>query len=242
MLFIRPDSLLITPIFILSMFVIRKVSIKDLILYFIVITFGIILYALMFYKMTGHPIPNTASAKYNYFLYSCMNLKERSFIFFEGYFHYFKSMCGLFFLAIIGLKFNKYSREVLFIFLLYIILHSTSSLLFIPDGSIAYQGRYFILVYLGLIFFASSGLINIGIILSKLKFNNSIVIGSLIILILFVMYSMIHEKKRLKNFHREASFHHERLYKQALFIKSTTNKNDIISSNFASIALWHPNA
>ncbi len=238
MLFIRPDSLLIIPIFILSMFVIRKVSIKDLILYFIVITFGIILYALMFYKMTGHPIPNTASAKYNYFLYSCMNLKERSFIFFEGYFHYLKSMSGLFFLAIIGLKFNKNSREVLFVFLIYIILHSISSLLFIPDGSIAYQGRYFILVYLGLIFFASSGLINIGIILSKLKFNNSIIIGSLVILILFVMYSMIHEKKRLKNFHREASLHHERLYKQALFIKSITNKNDIISSTDLGILAY----
>ena len=75
MLFIRPDSLLIIPIFSLSLFIFRKNSIKDLFLYFIVISFGIILYALMFYKMTGHPIPNTASAKYNYFLYSCMNLK-----------------------------------------------------------------------------------------------------------------------------------------------------------------------
>ncbi len=44
------------------------------------------------------------------------------------------------------------------------------------------------------------------------------------------MYNMINEKKRLKNFHREASLHHERLLKQALYIKNTTNDSDIISS------------
>jgi len=230
LLFIRPDTLLILPIYSILFFIFQKYSKKELKIYYTIIILGVLIYALIFYKFTGQPIPNTGSAKYNYFLYSCMSLMERSQIFFEGYYHYLKSMSGLFFLSIIGLKFNKNSREVLFIFFLFIILHSISSLLIMPDGPTAYQGRYYILVYLGLVFFASSGLLNIGIVISKFNYSNAIVIGSLVILILFIMYSMIHEKKRLKNFHKEASLHHERLYKQALYIKSTTNENDIISS------------
>ncbi len=52
------------------------------------------------------------------------------------------------------------------------------------------------------------------------------------------MYNMINEKKRLKNFHREASLHHERLYKQALYIKSITDENDIISSTDLGIITY----
>ncbi len=238
LLFIRPDTLLILPIYSALFFVFQKYPQRELKIYYLIIILGIFVYALLFFKFTGHLIPNTGRAKYNYFLYSCMSLLERSQIFFEGYFHYIKTMRGLFFLSIIGLKMNKHNREVLFIFSLFIILHSISSLLLMPDGSTAYQGRYFILVFIGLVFFASSGLINICIILSNLKFKNSLIIGSLVIIILFVMYNMINEKKRLKNVHREASLHHERLYKQALYIKSITDENDIISSTDLGIITY----
>ncbi|HNI98344.1 MAG TPA: hypothetical protein PL169_19915, partial [Leptospiraceae bacterium] len=74
--------------------------------------------------------------------------------------------------------------------------------------------------------------------LLKVWNNESFAHAGIILIIILSLQSMNSEKKRLRNFHKGASEHHQNLYEQALYVQKTTPKNSIITATDLGIIAY----